>query len=41
MNDRSEESLHGAVISLLAEGVAVTLFIGMLLVWSAISEGRF
>lgn len=36
MTNRTEQALHAAVISLLAEGVAVTLFVGMLLLWAAI-----
>jgi hypothetical protein len=37
MNDHNvETTLHAATIALLAEGVAVTLFIGTLLLWAAI-----
>jgi hypothetical protein len=36
MNDRTEETLIAAAVSLLAEGVAVVLFIFMLFVWFAI-----
>ena len=38
MNDRND--LHAATIALLAEGVAVTLFIGTLLLWTAIIGGN-
>lgn len=40
MNDRTEETLHAAVISLLAEGVAVTMFLAALFVWLAIYATR-
>ena len=40
MNDRTEETLHAAIISLLAEGVAVTLFLAALFVWLAIYATR-
>ena len=36
MNDRTEQLREAALISLLAEGVAVTLFLSMIFVWIAI-----
>lgn len=36
MSDRTEEALHAAVISLLAEGVAMTMFLAAVFVWLAI-----
>lgn len=38
--NRTEESFHAAALALLAEGVAVTLFLAMLLLWVAIIEGK-
>lgn len=39
MKQRTEEGLQAAYIATLAEGVAVALFVGMLIVWSAIGSG--
>lgn len=39
MKPRTEEALHAATISLLAEGVAVVLFIAMVAVWAALGAG--
>lgn len=39
-DDRREETLHCATISLLAEGVAVTLFLAMLLLWFGVIGGQ-
>ena len=40
MNDRTEETLHAAIISLLAEGIAVLLFFAAVFVWLAILATR-
>jgi len=40
MNDTRETTLHAATIALLAEGIAVTLFVGTLLLWTAIIGGN-
>lgn len=40
MNDRTEEKLHAVVLSLLAEGVAVALFLFACFVWLAIYGTR-
>lgn len=37
--NRTEETLTAATIALLAEGIAVALFCGMVLVWAAIMTG--
>jgi hypothetical protein len=41
MNDRNEQTtLHAATIALLAEGVAVTLFLACMFVWFGVLSGR-
>lgn len=39
MKPRTEEVLQATFIATLAEGVAIMLFIGMVLIWSAIGSG--
>ena len=39
MSEHNEEIIHAGFISLLAEAVAVTLFIGMIAVWAALGAG--